>query len=396
MEKTGDGREYQDEETAISSNFECGNGEDITRVAQDHFSLRTRGEHVDWGTQNRGIQYIQSYFCVRIRNRLGIPTPLKLDIHGEFALFHNAWARRGNKWNSLPTQMLSTSNDKQTAYVVRVFVDMDAHQTVYVSNSFWYPPSDMAKWLEAVAEDKSALCTLDRIGESAQGRPINVLTISDHNKTSGKNRVAVAASPQASEMGAWACRGLIDYLLSDDQFAGDVRKRWVVDVIPQTNPDGEALGTVMVNSLGENPLIEFDEVARNGVGSVEASSLWKWIEEHLPALYLEYHSYYQANRPSFRPYLFSLELYTSERCRRTDEAISRSLLSISTGGPQVVNVGNQPFSKTLPYQLIQKSNVISHFYKLHNTKESLGRNLEQATRVFKVIVDTYEKVSATI
>lgn len=59
-----------------------------------------------------------------------------------------------------------------------------------------------------------------------------------------------------------------------------------------------------------------------------------------------------------------------------------------------MKVGNQPFSRTLSYPLIHRFNVIAHIHKLHNIKQSLECNLEQAEKVFKTLIDTYEKVAA--
>ncbi|HID94789.1 MAG TPA: hypothetical protein EYP53_01855 [Candidatus Latescibacteria bacterium] len=163
-----------------------------------------------------------------------------------------------------------------------------------------------------------------------------------------------------------------------------------MDVIPQTNPDGEALGTVMVNALGENPLFEFEQIAHGGTGSAEAMSLWNWMERHLPLACLEYHSYYQVDRPSFRPYLFSTELHRSEGRKTMAEEVAKRLLDISTGPPMIVEVGDERFSRCFPYQLIEHFDTISHFYKLH-TRESLEDNLKQTVRVFKTIVEVCER-----
>ncbi|RKY71212.1 MAG: hypothetical protein DRQ24_07855 [Candidatus Latescibacterota bacterium] len=382
MEDVISGRRYIDEETEITSEFECGNGEHIRRIGGDHFTVDARR---DWGTGDP-YNMMSWYFCVKVRNKSSKTKSLKIDVRViDHPCFKEAyvWAKRGNAWERVLTEVVPTDGD----WVFRTMVQLTSGETVYLSNSFWYPPSEMRVWLGDIAERYPQFCTLDCIGQTAQGRPISVLTISDSGACGEKKRILVAASPQGSEMGAWACRYLIEVLLGDDPFAEEVRKRWLVDVIPQTNPDGEALGTVMVNALGENPLFEFEQIAHGGTGSAEAMSLWNWVERHLPVAYLEYHSYYQANRPSFRPYLFSPELHRSEGCRAMAEEVGRRLLDISTGPPMIVEVGDERFSKCLPYQLIEHFDTIAHFYKLH-TRESMEDNLKQAVLVFKTVVES--------
>ncbi|RKY71875.1 MAG: hypothetical protein DRP97_01410, partial [Candidatus Latescibacterota bacterium] len=299
------------------------------------------------------------------------------------------WAKRGDTWDRADASVLPGSDDD---WSFRATVRMDAGETVYLSNGYWYPPSEMAAWLTEISERHSGLCTLRNIGQTAQARPIPLLTISDPDSSEKKERVLAAASPQGSEIGVWACRHLIAFLLGEDPFAEAVRKKWTVDVIPQTNPDGEALGTVMVNALGENPLFEFRQVADGGNGSAESVSLWNWAKSHPPAVYLEYHCYYQANRPSFRPYLFSSGLHRSEARRALAEEVAKRLLQISTGPPMTVEVGHEPFSKCFPYQLIERFDTIAHFYKLH-MRESLKDNLEQALRVFRTVVGVCEGIA---
>jgi len=379
------GKAYSDEETEITSDFECGNGEHVRRIGEDHFAVDARR---DWGTGDP-YSMMSWVFCVKIANRSNGARTLKLDVRNINHAGHNeayVWAKRGDIWDRVPAEVLSTSDDD---WAFRATAQIDAGETVYLSNSFWYPPSEMVTWLTDIAEKHPDLCTLGRIGHTAQGRPISVLMISDSAPAEEKERILVAASPQGSEIGAWACRRLIEFLLSDDPFAESVRKNWVVDVIPQTNPDGEALGTVMVNANGENPLFEFKQIANGGTGSAEAVSLWNWASSHPPMVYLESHCYYQANSPAFRPYLFSPKLHRSEGRRAMAEEVAKRLLEISTGPPMTVEVDDERFSKCFPYQLIEHFDTIAHFYKLH-MRERLEDNLKQAVRVFKTVVEVCE------
>lgn len=144
----------------------------------------------------------------------------------------------------------------------------------------------------------------------------------------------------------------------------------------------------MVNALGQNPLFEFEELSAGREVSLEAEAVWSWIKRTEPSLYLEYHSYFQDNRPSFRPYLFSSEHYTDPQKRVLGERIDQALLRISTGAPMRVGVGHERFRKCLAYQLIKHFDIPSYFYKLHS-RETLGRNIEQAVKVLRAVINIY-------
>ncbi len=381
-------RFFSNSDTEITSDFECGNGENIRQTGDNHFSFET---HRDWGKDDP-LNMQNWYFCVKVSNRSDRRRTLYFDVRITDHKSHSEAyirAKRGNSWERLPAEVLSAADGSGFDYsrddwVFRITLPLAADEIVYLSNGFWFPPSDMTAWLYKTAERRPDICALDEIGRTNQGRPISVLTISE--SSNAEKNMLVAASPQGSEIGAWACRRLIEVLLGKDPFALNIRKTLSVDIIPQTNPDGEALGTVMVNSLGQNPLFEFKQIANGGAGSAEAESLWNRAKDNPPDVYLEYHSYYQENRPSFRPYLFSPDLHHSNSRRVIAKEVSARLLEISTGPPMIVEKNDERFSNSFPYQLIEQFDTIAHFYKLHQ-RESLENNLDQAVRVFKTVVE---------
>jgi hypothetical protein len=383
-------RFFSNNDTEITSDFECGNGEKIRQTGDNHFAFET---HRDWG-KGDPLNMQNWYFCVRVLNRSGRQRSLHFDVRIPSHKSHSeayVRAKRGNSWEHLPVEVLSAADGScidcsRDDWVFRITLPLAADETVYLSNGFWFPPSEMTAWLGVTAERHSDICTLDQIGRTNQGRPISVLTIPDSGNTEKKKHILVAASPQGSEIGAWVCRRLIEVLLGKDPFAVNIRKTLSVDIIPQTNPDGEALGSVMVNSSGQNPLFEFKQIAHGGTGSAEAESLWNRVKNNPPDAYLEYHSYYQENRPSFRPYLFSPDLHHDKSLRAIAEEVSKRLLEISTGPPMIVEKNDERFSNSFPYQLIEKFDTIAHFYKLHQ-RESLEDNLDQAVRVFRTVAE---------
>jgi hypothetical protein len=218
---------------------------------------------------------------------------------------------------------------------------------------------------------------------------MGVLTIGRPDCKSNR-KLIIAGSPQPSEIGPWACRGIIELLLDEQNaLARRILNQWTVDIIPHTNPDGAAHGTVMLNGAGLNPLFDFSEPAQR-FQTPEAAHLWQWVTERAPEVYLEFHSYFQSNRRfNARPYVFDPALYPGLERRKLAAKVSDRLQAVSDGGAICIPAGHEQFSRSLPYRLIERQGIISHLYKLH-MRNSLEDNTAQACRVLQAVVETVD------
>ena len=98
----------------------------------------------------------------------------------------------------------------------------------------------------------SPICTLESIGETTQGRPIDFLSIGDGDKSKKKLWVIARQHPGES-MAEWFMTGLIGKIL-DEEDAASVRllQKANLYLIPNMNVDGSILGNLRVNAKGVN------------------------------------------------------------------------------------------------------------------------------------------------
>ena len=370
----------------VTSDFECGNGRNIRLAGEDHFAVEAAAD------QGAGHKYATQgwYFCVRAGNRSPARRMITVDcIVTDYPKLDEAYvyARRGESWQRAAAEILPGPDQRA---IIRATADLAAGETVYLSNSYWYPPSQMRNDLAAAAERGGETCRVSSLGRTARGREIPVLTMAPACGQAARSMV-VAGTPQSAEMGPWACRAVIEFLLdSDDPAARRVRDRWRVDVIPHTNPDGSAEGNVMVNSLGQLPVFEAGRAARGDGGSAEINLLWRLVSERRPDAYLEYHSYFQSNRRfAGRPYVVDPALHADAGRRELAARARQALVAVSDGPEYFVPIGDPQFGETIIYPLIERCGVIAHIYKLHMS-QTLESNMAQAVRVFKAMVEALD------
>jgi hypothetical protein len=367
----------------VFSDYECGNGHGFRPLADDVVGVELQP---DWGT---GDPYnsLGFYFNFAVENHSSETRTLEASVGGidpklYLPVTRLIWRRDDTGWELIPKEQLSAVGER-LHFPLRLAPGARA----YFCPFLWAPTSAVTARLARYAAEDAARCRLHSLGKTHLGRDIACLTIDETGIE--RERILLSGTPQASEFGDLACLALLDFLLGESAEARRLRERYLFDVVPQQNPDGDVLGGGMVNALGENPLFEFDRVAAGEGVSAEASAMWRWVERTRPGLLIEYHNYFQDDRPSFRTYVFTAELCTEPARRQHAERVRDALLAVSTGPPMTIRIGNERFSRSLPYQAMRAFGTVAHFYKLHS-RETLARNAEQAVRVLLAAVAAYE------
>jgi murein tripeptide amidase MpaA len=122
--------------------------------------------------------------------------------------------------------------------------------SVYIA---YFAPFSYEQHLDLVNNaQQSSLCTLESIGETTQGRPIDFLRIGDEDKTKKKLWVIARQHP-GETMAEWFMLGLVSRLLDeDDATSVALLKKANLYLVPNMNIDGSILGNLRVNAKGVN------------------------------------------------------------------------------------------------------------------------------------------------
>ncbi|MFQ6605690.1 MAG: M14 family zinc carboxypeptidase [Fidelibacterota bacterium] len=112
--------------------------------------------------------------------------------------------------------------------------------TMSQTGNWGYGYADLLNDLDLWAA--SPWVTIDSIGASVQNRALWELTITD-TAPGVKSTVYIHVRTHPNEVQSfWVTEAFIDLLLSDDPYAGDMRRTCTFYIIPMYNPDGVELG----------------------------------------------------------------------------------------------------------------------------------------------------------
>ena len=370
---------------ALTTEFICGAGRDWRRLREYHYSLIIPPDPKCLSLFAAGYDY---YFCVKLTNDSNEARRITIE------------ARRPGRGDTQPAWQptrvpLFVSEDFHHWYVLDEVRSTAGHeefyakvpllprQSVYVSNSLPYPSAWMKSWLEQTAERRNDLVTLQSLGQTVQGRDIPLLTITDPSvDDAAKDRVLVTSGFHPAEPDWLASITIIETLLGDDAWAAQLRQEFIVDIVPQVNPDGYDLGTNASNANGINMYWDFrrDDMAT----SPEAVYLWRWIESHPPSLYIDFHAYVYQLHKGFRPYIRPKADYPRP-ARPVVRAIDKALIALCEGRSVVGSSTND--WRTLAAQMTAAFGTIT-YPKFHlHLNHGVSACRELGLDVFRVIVE---------
>ena len=247
-----------------------------------------------------------------------------------------------------------------------------------VSTMYWLSASEVYSSLDRLSAAHPAM-KVRSIGTTPAGRDIPVVELFDDDSGAGAQPfLCIAATPQSHELGTIATMYLIEESLGGclRHVAEGIR----LVFIPLPNPDGNAGGTCMTNSLDENLHFGYSE---DGPMPVECKSIWDYLGTVSPAAYLEFHSYPHLSRPSYRPYEWDVSLFPDETSREAGRRFFSALGQISPNTPYRIEAETDQerrFRTSLPSLLIRKRGVPATIYKLHN-RETVTLNRTHAAYV---------------
>jgi|GEM_PF-1084687 len=157
-------------------------------------------------------------------------------------------------WHRLSPEEIVNTSTKDNYFNYSIQKIFDSSSTVWLARYYPYSLSRLEKFLKTL--DKNPYARVEKIGNSTQGNPINMVTITDFKvDDKNKKRIWIHARTHPSETGSsFVVEGLIKHLVSDCNAAckeADLTKL-IFHIVPMVNPDGVAMGNARVtpdNSL---------------------------------------------------------------------------------------------------------------------------------------------------
>lgn len=213
----------------------------------------------------------------------------------------------GRTWRGMATERVPTNR-------VRVTLEMPG-PSLYVARVEPYRLSDLDALLGRVRGHPLAEVT--RIGETAQGRALEIVRVGDPQAA---RRVFIRARSHPWESGgSWVAEGLVERLLGDDDAARAYRARYCVYLLPMANKDGVARGLTRFNANGMDLNRNWDRPADPALAP-ENAALERWLEGmaaagRKPDLALDLHNDGWGKLHVSRPEVAGLEGYLGRMAR---------------------------------------------------------------------------------
>jgi murein tripeptide amidase MpaA len=222
----------------ISSNFDSGNIEIISD--EDHRNIRLN---------IRADSYSDTFqwFYFRLHGTEGFPCIIHIENAGK-ASYPEGWEGYS----------AYASYDRVAWFCVPTFYANGVLTIEHTpeENSIFYAlsaPYTYDQHLDMVsAAQRSPLCVLEFLGETVEGRDIDLLIIGEPDET--KRKIWIIARQHPGEpQSEWFIQGLIERLLDqDDPVARTLLSKATFHIVPNMNIDGSIAGNLRVNASGRN------------------------------------------------------------------------------------------------------------------------------------------------
>jgi len=384
----------------ISTDCECGNGKNIRKISYNHFALETEGDEAP------GYNY---YFYLKMVGKSKRKN-VELDVYvdqsvGEkkYRKFgtdqpYTLWIKRGKKfWQRFPEKDFFIINDN----CYRISLEIVKDEVVYLSNMLPLPYSEMSSWVRVFIEKHKNYAQLYIPGKSSQGREIYALRITDPKiPKKDKARVLIISGQHGIESpGLWAVRGITEYLVSSIFYASYLRGKYVIDIFPQMNPDGNIAGRPQKNATGVNIWCDFAGASEGKLPrSQEGRILWTWAEENSPNVCLNFHGWtcgpacFEGDPPYEGAYVVPLETYKSKRAESMQSVIN-DYLSWKTGALTYCHSFLNLKKGNLLYQLALKYGTLGCLYEPNMYGGIVGCQ-KVGVQVLKTVVEAVESLKS--
>ena len=147
-------------------------------------------------------------------------------------------SKDGRKWEHIPTEWIEGNRMK-----ARVHMDSDS---LYVAQVEPYRISDLQRMFTRIKNEPRV--KIIPIGESVEGRKLNIIRIGEEN---APHRIFIRARAHPWEAGTnWVVEGIVNTLLQHTDEVSEFLNNYVVYILPMANIDGVAHGKTRFNING--------------------------------------------------------------------------------------------------------------------------------------------------
>ena len=262
--------ESEDDKVLVfESRFESGNLHSAHQVAPFEYDLKLSN---DTGTSGHTQWF---YFSVS-NTRKGIPykfninnmlKPDSLYNHGLRPLAYSIARYREELigWHRTGDQILYYSNKisaakRKTCHTLTFTITFSHnHDTCYLSHCYPYTYGDLQSYLDQLELNSECRSFVRRkvLCETEAGNKCDVLTITsrsgDEEEMRRRKGIIISARVHPGETNAsWMMKGCIDFLLSDEEEARELRRKFVFKIIPMLCPDGVINGNYRCGIAGHD------------------------------------------------------------------------------------------------------------------------------------------------
>ena len=221
----------------ISANFDSGNIEVVSLNENGKIDLKIR--------KDTNSDFFQ-WFHFRLSGFMDIPCKISLLNAGESSYpegwedYHACASYDNIEWFRVPT---SYENGVLTIEY------LPSNNSVYFA---YFEPYSYQRHQDLIHNSQASdLCRVDVIGETVEGRDIDLLVIGDEGI--GKNIWLIARQHPGESMAEWFAQGFLDRLLDEsDPVARKLLESACFYVIPNMNIDGSIAGNLRANAAGIN------------------------------------------------------------------------------------------------------------------------------------------------
>ena len=195
-------------------------------------------------------------------------TNMNINISNNFTIYNENFDE-----NNLSNDEVNSNNKEEMKYHTLTFsFDFSNINTneKYVYFAYCYPYSftQLCKYLSSLNNYKDILRLDDQFGRTLEGNLLYILIITDFtdsfDKLADKKAIIFTSRVHPGESnGSYVIQGVIDFLLSNDPSAKNLRKNFIFKIIPMLNPDGVIRGNFRMNILGKDLNRMWDEPVKN-------------------------------------------------------------------------------------------------------------------------------------